>query len=123
MAGKLTGSSAISTGTITSTQLTSSLSTTITEGAGPKIKTINYPGANTSARASGNQTIYLVGSGFYSNSTVVLNGNAAPSVSYISASNIGFTTPALSVGTYPVYVVNTDGGFAIKVPGLSVTSY
>lgn len=123
MPGKLDGSKAFANNTITSTQLTTALSDTIVAGGGPKIKTIIYPGANTSAKSNGGQTIYLTGSGFYANSNVYVNNAAVPAMSYISASNLQFTTPALPAANYAVYVINTDGGFAVKVPGLSVTVY
>lgn len=123
MTRKLDASKSIQSNTITTDALAPAVSSSITEGSSPKVKTVIYPGANTSARASGNQTIYLTGSGFFANSNVYINGNSVPSVSFISASNLAFTTAALAVGTYPIYVINTDGKFALKVPGLAVTNY
>ena len=121
MAGKLQGA-AIQSGTITTTQLSSSLNSTITAGGGPKITSIRYPGDDTAANTVGGQTIYILGSGFKSNSTIYINGNNVPSVSYISASNLSFTGPALSAATYPVYVINPeDGATAILVPGFQVS--
>ena len=123
MAGKLSGG-AIETGTIELSKLDSSLSTQITSSSGPKVSNLIYFGANNSARASGGQTITLLGSNFASNASVYINTTAAPSVTYISSSNVQFTTPALSVGTYLVYVINPEtGAFGVRVPGLSVTSY
>jgi len=123
MAGKLSGS-AIAAGTIELTQLDTSVSTQITSSSGPKVSNLIYFGANSTARASGGQTITLLGSNFASNATVYINTTAAPSVSYISSSNVQFTTPALSVGTYLVYVINPEtGAFGVRVPGLTVTSY
>ena len=122
MAGKLDGSKAIQSGTITTTQLATALSDTISAGGGPKIKSLIYPGDDTAANTIGGQTVYITGSGFDSNVAVYINGAAVPSVSYISASNVGFTTPALSAATYPVYVTNPDdGATAILIPGMLVS--
>jgi hypothetical protein len=121
MPDKLPGSS-IQSGTIQIETFSPTLSEQVSSG-GPKVSNLIYFGANNSARASGGQTITLNGSNFDSNVTVYIGGNAAPSVTYISASNVQFTTPALSVGTYLIYAINPDGGFGISAPGLSVTSY
>lgn len=123
MAGKLSGG-AIETGTIELSKLDSSLNTQITSSGGPKVSNLIYFGANSSARASGGQTITLLGSNFASNASVYINTTVAPSVTYISSSNVQFTTPALSVGTYLVYVINPEtGAFGVRAPGLSVTNY
>lgn len=90
-------------------------------GGGPKIASIIYPGNDTAANNIGGQTIYLTGSGFYSNSSIYINGNSVPATSFISASNIGFTTPNLTNGIYPIYLVNYDGATAIKVPGIVIS--
>jgi hypothetical protein len=121
MAEKLTGS-AIQTGTITTTQLSTTVVNNISAGGGPKISSLTYPGDDTAANTAGGQVIRINGSGFASNSTVYLNGNAVPSVTYNSSSNLVFTTPALSAATYLLYVINPeDGGTAIFVPGLQVS--
>jgi hypothetical protein len=123
MAGKLSGG-AIEAGTIELSKLDSSLNTQITSSGGPKVSNLIYFGANSSARASGGQTITLLGSNFASNASVYINTTVAPSVTYISSSNVQFTTPALSVGTYLVYVINPEtGAFGVRAPGLSVTNY
>jgi hypothetical protein len=113
---------AIAANTITTTQLQTTVVTQIESGGGPKAKSLVYPGDDTAANTAGGQTVYLLGSGFAANAQILVNGSAVPSQSFISASNIEFTTPALSTGTYPVYVVNPeDGGTAILYPGLLVS--
>jgi len=88
----------------------------------PKITGLVYPGNDTAANTSGGQTVYISGSNFAANCVVYINGSAAPSVSFISSSNVGFTTPALSANVYPVYVINPgDGATAIHIPGLNVS--
>jgi len=122
MPGKLDGSKSIASGTITTTQLATGLSDSIAAGGGPKIKNLIYPGDDTAANTVGGQTIYINGSGFDSNVAVYVNNASVPSVTYISASNVGFTTPALSAATYPLYVTNPDdGATAILVPGLQIS--
>jgi hypothetical protein len=117
MAGKLSGS-AIQSNTITVTQLSTTTVTTIVNQTGPRVTSLVYPGDDTAGNTVGGQTVYINGSGFETNNAIYINGNAVPSKSFISASNLSFTTPALSAGIYPVYVINTDSGStAIFVPG------
>jgi len=113
---------AIQANTITTSQLQTTVVTQIQAGGGPKVKSLIYPGNDTAANTTGGQTVYLTGSGFAANAQVLVNGAAVPSQSFISASNISFTTPALSTGTYPVYAINPeDGGTAILYPGLLIS--
>ena len=86
--------------------------------AGPKITAITYPGDDTAAVPSGGQTITLTGTGFASGASVIVNGVVASVVSFIDSTTITFTAPALAAGSYIVYVVNTDGGTALAVPGI-----
>ena len=85
----------------------------------PKITTITYPGDDTAANTGGGQTISISGTGFNTGASVIVNGTAASVVSVVSATSLTFTAPAQSSGTYALYVVNTDGGTAIAVPGIS----
>ena len=110
--------SAIQSNTITITQIQTTAVTNIIAQAGPRVTSLIYPGDDTAGNTVGGQTVYINGSGFETNNAIYINGNAVPSKSFISASNLSFTTPALSTGIYPVYVINTDSGAtAIFVPG------
>lgn len=84
----------------------------------PKISTIGYPGDDTAADPAGGQTITLTGAGFEAGASVIINGNAVGVVSVVSNTTITFTSPANSAGSYVLYVVNTDGGTAVAVPGI-----
>ena len=110
MARKIPGG-AIQANTITVTQLQTTVVTQIQSGAsgGPKISAITYPNSATAVANTGNDSIVLTGTGFESGVTVVVNGNAVPSVTRTNANSLSFTTPALSSTTYPVYFFNTDG--------------
>jgi hypothetical protein len=98
--------------------VTTIISTTGSSG-GPKISSISYPGDDAAADVNGGQTITLTGSGFNSGASVIINGTYAGVVTVVSSTSITFTAPAQSAGTYAIYVVNTDGGTAIAVPGIS----
>jgi len=92
-------------------------------GGIPKVKSIIYPGNDTAVSPVGGQIVYITGSGFAANAIVYINGSAVPSQSFISASNISFTTPNIATAIYPVYVINPeDGASAILVPGIFVSS-
>ncbi len=122
MARKLDGSY-ITANTITTTQLTTTVVSQISAGGGPKVTTITYPNSATAAVNTGNESIVLTGTGFDAGVQVYVNGAAAPAVSRTNSTSLSFTTPALSTGTtYPLYVVNPDGGTAVVVPGMVVSS-
>ena len=84
----------------------------------PKVSTIGYPGDDTAADPAGGQTITLTGSGFLVGASVLINGSAVGVVSVVSSTTITFTSPANSAGSYVLYVINTDGGTAIAIPGI-----
>jgi hypothetical protein len=122
MARKLDGNY-ITANTITTTQLQTTVVTQIQAGGGPKVTTITYPNSATAAVNTGNESIVLTGTGFESGVQVYINGAAAPAVSRTNSTSLSFTTPALSTGTtYPLYVVNPDGGTAVVVPGMVVSA-
>jgi hypothetical protein len=122
MARKLKGG-AIQSGTINVTQLSTTVVTNITQGGGPKVSSITYPNSATAAVNTGNQTVVITGTGFESGVQVYINGNAVPAVSRTNANSVTFTTPALGTGaTYPIYVVNPDGGTAVFIPGMRVSA-
>ena len=117
MARKLKGG-AIQSNTITITQIQTTAVTNIVTQSGPRVSSLIYPGNDTAGNTVGGQTVYINGSGFETNNAIYISGNAVPSKSFISASNLSFTTPALAAGIYPVYVINTDSGAtAIFIPG------
>jgi hypothetical protein len=66
--------------------------------------------------------IKITGSGFSSGCLVYFNQTPASSVSFISSTELRVTTGALSAGTYVVYAINTDGGVAISVPGVTFSA-
>ena len=101
----------ISTSNIQDTALTTLL--------GPKIASIVYPGTETATDTNGGETINLTGTAFQSGCNVLVNGQSAGTVTFISSTQISFTAPAASAGTYVIYVINPDGGTAISIPGIS----
>lgn len=84
----------------------------------PKVSTITYPGDDTAANIAGGQTITLNGTGFQVGASVLIAGTVVGVVSFVSSTQLTFTSPALSAGSYVLYVINSDGGTAISIPGI-----
>ena len=103
----------------TKIDLTNIADTALTTLTGPKVTTIVYPGDDTATDTAGGQTINLTGSGFQSGCSVLVGSTAASVVSFISSTQISFTAPVQTAGTYVLYVINPDGGTAISIPGIS----
>ena len=85
----------------------------------PTITSIAYPGSVTAADPAGGETITVTGTDFETGATVTIGGTAAPAVSYVSATQITFTTPAKAAGDYDIVVTNTDTGSATYINGIS----
>ena len=85
----------------------------------PKIASITYPGNDTAADIAGGQTITITGTGFSAGASVLLGTTPATVVTVISSTSITFTSPVLSAGNYALYVINSDGGTAIYIPGIA----
>jgi len=91
---------------------------------GPKVTQIQITNAggtvldDTAVSTSGGY-IKITGTGFAAGAQVIINSTPATSVTFTSTTVLNVQVPAMSAGTYVVYVVNTDGGVAIAVNGLT----
>ena len=66
--------------------------------------------------------IKITGTGFAAGAIVVIGSTNATSTAFVSSTVLNVQVPALSAGTYTVYVVNTNGGTAIGVNGLTYSA-
>jgi hypothetical protein len=126
MAGKLSGSAIVS-GSISSTQLDNSLNTSISQGGGPKVTQIqitdsSYNVLDDTAVSLTGGYIKITGTGFSAGAVVIIGTINATATAFISSTTLNVQVPALSAGTYTVYVVNSDGGVAIAVNGLTYSA-
>jgi hypothetical protein len=84
----------------------------------PKITSIVYVGNKVSTTAIGGETIIINGTNFNSGCYVFVDKTRSNVVTFISSIRISFTAPAMSSGSYTLYVYNPDGATAIYVPGI-----
>jgi len=100
----------------------------LANSAAPLITTIQIADSSynvlddTAANTTGGFVV-ITGSGFTNSSTVVFGSTAAPAVSFISSTTLRAQVPALTAASYPVYVVNTNGGTGIRINGLTTSSF
>jgi hypothetical protein len=80
---------------------------------------VTYPGDDLAVDIAGLQTITITGTGFEATPTVYIGGTIAPSVTFVTSTQITVTTPAKAAGTYDIYIVNPGGATAIMVFGIS----
>lgn len=66
--------------------------------------------------------IRVLGTRFASGCQVLIDQVAATAVTFISSTELRVQVPALSAGTYILYVTNTDGSTAIRVNGLTASA-
>ena len=94
---------------------------------GPKISLVvvtdsSYNTLDDTAVALTGGYIKIAGSGFESGCQVLLGTTLATSVSYISSTEVRAQLPAASTGTYIIYLVNSDGGTAIRVNAVTFSA-
>ncbi len=73
---------------------------------------------DTSLDPAGGQTVLVNGSGFATGISATVGGVQIGSVTLVKSTQISFTAPANSGGSYTLVVYNSSGGAAILVPGL-----
>ena len=99
----------------------------VATGGGPKITNLQitdnaWTVLDDTAVDTAGGYVLITGTNFVSGAQVYLNQTAANSVAFVSATTLRVTVPALTAGTYIVYVINPDGGTAIRVPGLTASA-
>lgn len=95
-------------------------------GTGPKITQVqitdsSYNVLDDTAIDTAGGYIKITGTDFVTGASVIVGSTPASSVSYVSSTVLNCQIPALAAGTYIVYVVNPDGGTAIRVNGLTAS--
>ena len=66
----------------------------------------------------------ITGTNFQSGAIVMVgSSNTAISTTFVDSSTLRAEIPAIAAGTYPVYVVNTNGGTAIRINGLTTSPF
>ena len=85
----------------------------------PTIFSVVYVGDDTATSTDGGQTVTINGKNFNSGCYVYLDTSIVTPVTYVSSSQVTFSAPAKSAGTYDLYVYNPDGGTAFYIPGVS----
>ena len=98
--------------------MSNGVTVTSTNAVAPRISSVTYVGNDTAADPAGGQTITLNGSGFGSGAAVYIGGSIASSVTIVSSTQVTFTSPAKSAGTYTLNLVNTDGASASYIVGM-----
>lgn len=89
-------------------------------GGGPKISSVvvtnsSYTNLDDTAVSLDGGYVKLIGSGFAAGCQVLVGLTPATSVTYISATEVRAQLPATAAGTYIIYLVNSDGGTAIRI--------
>jgi len=99
-------------------------STTITSTSSivPKITSLSYPGSATAADPAGGETITINGTGFLSGISAYIANTVLGATNLVSSTQVTFTSPAKTEGSYTLSVVNTDGGSASYVGGISYSA-
>ena len=94
---------------------------------GPKISSVqvtnsSYSTLNATAVDTAGGFIRITGSGFTTGCQVLVNTTPATSTTFISSTEVRAQVPATAAGTYVVYLVNSDGGVAIRVNGITFSA-
>jgi hypothetical protein len=85
------------------------------------VTTTAYPGSATAANPAGGETITVTGTGFNAGVKVYV-GSTICTTTYVSATSLTFVSPANSVGSYVLYVYNTDGTNGASPAGITYSA-
>ena len=101
--------------------------TTLAAISGPKITTVqvtnnSYVVLDDTAVGLSGGFIKLTGTGFRTGCQIIIGTTPATAVSFVSSTQLHVQVPALTAGTYILYLVNTDGGTTILVNGLTYSA-
>lgn len=94
----------------------------------PKIATITetdntYTALDDTAMNTSGGFIVVTGADFQSGATVIVDTLTANSTTFVNTSTLRAELPARPAGTYALYVVNPDGGTAIRVNALTYSAF
>lgn len=101
------------------------LATSYIEARSPAVTISGYQITGSSDRAldpAGGQTIVVGGGGFATGMTGTLGGVAISGLTYISPTQVSFTSPAKTGGLYVLVLSNTNGNTGALVPGVVYSS-
>jgi len=101
--------------------------TLIGSGGGPKITAIavttsSYTVLDDTAVDILGGYVKITGTGFNSGCQVLVNSVAATATTFINSTEVTAQLPATAAGTYILYLVNSDGGVAIRVNGITFSA-
>jgi hypothetical protein len=96
-------------------------------GGGPRITNVQvtddtYTVIDDTAVSLSGGYVKITGTGFQTGCVAIVGTTTATATAFVSSNFINVQVPALSAGTYIVYVVNPDGGVAIRVNGLTYSA-
>jgi len=123
MATKIT-SRVIAPGAVTSNSLAEGISL---GGGGPKISNVaiansSYGLKDDTAIALEGGYLVITGTGFETGCQVIVGSNNAVSTTFVNSTTLQAQIGAADAGSKAVYVVNTDGGTAIRVNGVTYSA-
>jgi len=81
----------------------------------------NYIAIDDTAATSGS-TVVIYGNNFVTGMTVYIN-NSSVATTYLDPTRIGFIMPALSNGTYVIYIITPQGAAALLTPGIVYSGF
>jgi hypothetical protein len=111
----------ISDGAITTNKISGDVSLGV-KIASVQIANSSYGVLDDTAVALEGGYLVITGSGFASGCQVIVGANTATSTTFVNSTTIRAQVGAADAGTKTLYVVNTDGGTAIRVNGLTYSA-
>lgn len=110
---------------LTTTDFTSSTLSTI---SGPTITSIqitdsSYNPLDDTAISTSGGYISINGTGFVSGCQVYIDSTISTTVTFVSSIKVNVQVPAASAGTYVIYLLNPNGSMAIRINGLTYSSF
>lgn len=89
----------------------------------PKIASLSFPDNATACNPSGGETVTVNGSGFLAGASVYIANVQIQSATVVNSSTVTFLSPIKADGNYSLSLVNSDGGSAVFIPGITYSDF
>jgi hypothetical protein len=91
-------------------------------GGGIKVSAVVLSGTATAVDTTGGNVITLTGSGFASGANVFVDTTICSNTTFVNSTSLLVTVPAKSVGSYNLFVYNTDGSVGLVPNGITYSA-
>lgn len=85
----------------------------------PRITSLTYTVGRSTANVAGYETLTVHGTGFSAGAVILVDDKPTDVTTFVSSTELTFTTPQKVAGVYSLFVVNSDGSTGASSTGIT----